>query len=417
MNRNTTKIPLRIAVVVGSFPTVTETFIVNQIKSLLDKGHDVTILAYRKGNPRAIHQVIKDYNLLDKVQYQEEIPESKIRRVGFLLSWLINKFFRIHWSPFFRTLNFFNFGIQSSSLSLFYKGLWFLSNGTYDLIHVHFGQNASVIADLKNKGILNNAKLIVSFHGYDLIPNKAASSRSEYNLLFKEAELFTVNTQYTKDILLNVNPKLNNIHVLPVGLDTSFFYRKKDLSDGIFTILFCGRLVNFKGVECTLDIMQELIKRGHTNLKLEIIGEGDLRDTLIEKIQDYNLHSYVVFHGSLSQEQIRDTMERSNIFLFPGITEEITGRAENQGLVIQEAQSMQLPVLVSDAGGMKYGLLPDISGFVIEENNILGFADAVERLLRDRMICQSMGIDGRAFVVKYYDNEVLVNKLIDLYLK
>ena len=407
---------MNIAIVVGTFPTITETFIVNQIIGLLDKGYKVDILAYRKGATQIVNKNILDYDLLNKVSYFNQIPNSKFKRIQFMLSWLTKNIFVTQWNLFFKSIDIFKYGIQAFSLSLFYKSLWFLSKKPYDIIHVHFGHNAQLIANLKEKGLINKSKLVVSFHGFDLQPDRIQTYKQKYHQLFKQANVFTVNTLYTKNILLEVNKSLTNIHVLPVGLDTNYFSRSSSQKNKNFIIVFCGRLVPFKGVHFTLSILSELIKRGHTNIKLEIIGEGLLKEELIEKIIDLAIKSYVILHGALTQEKVKEIMERSHVFLLPGITEEKTGRSENQGLVIQEAQAMELPVIVSDAGGMKYGLLPNESGFVIKEKDVKGFTNAIEKLFNNESLRQSMGKAGREFVVKNYDNKVLVHKLLKMFM-
>ena len=84
----------------------------------------------------------------------------------------------------------------------------------------------------------------------------------------------------------------------------------------------------------------------------------------------------------------------SDLFVFPGIHDK-HGRAETQGLVLQEAQAMELPVIVSDVGGMKYGMINDITGFVVEEKNIAGFVDKIELLIADKELRKEMGKQGR----------------------
>ena len=76
---------------------------------------------------------------------------------------------------------------------------------------------------------------------------------------------------------------------------------------------------------------------------------------------------------------------------------------------------MGLPVVVSDVGGMKYGLIPGETGFVVKENDISGFADAIEELILSKELGEKMGKRGREFVEKNYDSSVLVKKLLDLY--
>ena len=67
-----------ITVIVGSFPAISETFIVNQIKALIDEGYSVKIYALRKGDTSKIHKVIQDYDLLNKVSYKPYIPKNII---------------------------------------------------------------------------------------------------------------------------------------------------------------------------------------------------------------------------------------------------------------------------------------------------------------------------------------------------
>ena len=91
---------LRIAIVVGTFPTVSETFIVNQIISLIEAGHFVQIFAFRKGNTQHIHSSIKKHNLLDKVIYFKKKITHYIRDSFFLLNGLLKIFFplnRLNW--------------------------------------------------------------------------------------------------------------------------------------------------------------------------------------------------------------------------------------------------------------------------------------------------------------------------------
>lgn len=110
-------------------------------------------------------------------------------------------------------------------------------------------------------------------------------------------------------------------------------------------------------------------------------------------------------------------MENSHVFLLPGIHDPVNKRAETQGLVLQEAQAMELPVVISDVGGMKYGIIPDETGFVVRENDITGFADAIEKFILNPQLIVEMGKKGRKFVVDKYDNKIIGAQLIEIYEK
>src|SRR5205814_5910000 len=64
--------PLRIAMFVGSFPVVSETFILRQITGLVDLGHEVDIYAEREPTePGPIQPEVLDYALLARTVYTD----------------------------------------------------------------------------------------------------------------------------------------------------------------------------------------------------------------------------------------------------------------------------------------------------------------------------------------------------------
>jgi colanic acid/amylovoran biosynthesis glycosyltransferase len=150
-------------------------------------------------------------------------------------------------------------------------------------------------------------------------------------------------------------------------------------------------------------------------LKLVIIGEGILRSTLEELIMEYNISDKVILKGAMSQLEIKEEMNAACMLLMPGIIDSKTQNVETQGLVIQEAQAMELPVVISDVGGMKYGVLEGKSGFVIKEADIIGFANIIEQLILDPVTANKMGVAGREFVIANYDNKVINDKLLAIY--
>ncbi len=407
---------LNIAIILGPFPTVSETFIVNQITALIDKGHNVKIYSSRKRKEDKVHKNVQAYNLLENVVYKEKPPVGKLKRVYGFLRLIFIHFSQLNWDLLFQSLDFSKYGKKALNLEVFYERKFFILNKKFDVVHVHFATQAVNIAKYKSQGFLKQAKLVVSFHGFDINPSKIEFYQSFYKQLFIETDHFTVNTIYTKEILLKANPSLTNVTILPESLDTVLFKRKekKNQATEKFTIVYCGRLVPFKGSLLLPLIVKELINRGHNRIILKIIGGGELEKQLQNEIEKLDLTREIELVGVLTQDEIISIFNEANVFLLPGVYEP-DGRAENQGLVIQEAQAMELPVVVSDVGGMKYGLLPDITGFVVAENDINGFADSLETLIKDPRKAEEMGKQGRKYVEDNYNSKDIVDKLVTLF--
>lgn len=405
---------MKIAQVVSTFPTITETFIVNQIVGLLEHGHEVTIISKRKGDTFFIHGNIEVHDLLKYTRFEISTPEPYLQRCSTFFKWIIRYANTMNRPAFWWTMNIFKHGFSVFTLRRFFKYQSFITN-THDVFHVHFGYNAQKLVDLKQEGLLKNSKLVVSFHGNDLRPDKIVAYREHYKELFVYADNFIVNTAYTKDLLLKVNPLLKNVHTVPVGLATDDFKYQETTKFANFSMFFCGRLVAFKGVFNTLEILRELRGRGYENVHLHIVGDGEQLAELKARIESYDLESQITLHGWLKQDALKGLMRKSHVLLLPGIIEPQTGRAENQGLVVQEAQALGLPVIVSDVGGMKYGLLPDKTGYVIKANDIIGYADAIEQFIKEAPVREAFGKRGSAFVREHYDNAVIYKKLIAVY--
>lgn len=408
--------PKHIAVVVNYFPTVSETFIVNQINSLIDSGYLVSLYSYNQAEAKVLHASFKTHNLLDTVRYFVKPPKSKMLRLSLFFKWSIRHFKQIHWPMYFKTLNIFAYGKDAYTLKLFFEAQWFLVPYQADLIHAHFGMVGNRIAYLKAKGILPKAlPLLTTFHGYDLEPKHLHTYKQRYFHLFRFADVFTVNTPYLKELLTKVNIRQKPCYVLPVGLDTEFFKRKTEkLDKKFFEIVFCGKLIQLKGPDTAISILKQIHTNGHTQTRLHIIGDGPLREVLKQQVRQACLEDAVVFYGQQSQTEIKKQFEQADVFLLPG-RYDANGRAETQGLVIQEAQAMALPVVVSDVGGMKYGLIDGETGFVVKEGDLEGFVTNIISLFDDFKLRESMGLSGRKFVVEQYENIEILKSLLSIY--
>ncbi len=410
-------LPKHIAIVVNYFPTVSETFIVNQINSLLDAGFQISLYAYHQVDLAVIHDSFTRYHLLDKVHYFTKPPISKLARFGSFLKWTLQNFKHIKWTLFFKTLNIFKYRKDAYTLKLFFEAQWFLVSNKTDLIHAHFGMVGNRIAYLKAKGILPDAiPLISTFHGYDLVPNKLDQYKKTYRYLFTKGNAFTVNTPYLEGLLQQVLENKKPCYILPVGLDTNFFKNTETKKESaFFNLVFCGKLIALKGPDLAITMVRKLHDLGYTKVCLHIIGDGVMRNALMQQIEDLQLTDHVLLYGKQTQIQIKQLFAQSDIFILPGRVERETGRAETQGLVIQEAQAMALPVIVSDVGGMQYGLLPNKSGFVVEEGDVGGFVAKIEALILDAPLREKMGQVGRNLVIQNYDNEVVLRNLLRIY--
>ena len=67
---------MKIAFIVDTFPTISHTFIINQITGLTNKGYSVDIYAQEKGDSSLLHADVEKYNLLKSTDYFVRMPKN-----------------------------------------------------------------------------------------------------------------------------------------------------------------------------------------------------------------------------------------------------------------------------------------------------------------------------------------------------
>jgi colanic acid/amylovoran biosynthesis glycosyltransferase len=409
----------KIAFIVNYFPSLSETFILNQITDLIEKGHSVEIYSFNRGKSDFTHGSVSQYRLLEHTTYFEGPSSSLTAKLNLVGHYIVNGALESVKKVGSKLFNIKTFKKQLYTYSISLSLEKFLKRMSPDIVHAHFGQRGTVVADVMKR--MNNPgfKLVVTFHGYDLNPLYLHRYKKEYRTLFRFADAITVNTKYLAEVLLSVYDKPRNLTILPAGLKTDQYQKTSGRTQTLydFTMVFCGRLIELKGPHLAIEIVNCLVKRGRKNVRLRIIGNGEMKEKLEVQVDKLSLREHVQLLGSMKQEEVINELNNADLFLLPGTHDKQTGRVEAQGLVIQEAQAMELPVVVSDAGGMKYGLMDGVTGYVVKTGDIEAFADKIELLMKDDVLRANMGRKGREWVKANFDTRILGDKLLDLYSK
>jgi len=393
----------------------------NQIVFLLQQGIDVHIYSLYPGNFKNLHAQYKGYSLEEKVTYIANIPSSPAKRLKESFQFLKKEGFWNNIGRVMKAMNPIAFGLPALKLTylLIYSRLKSIER--YDLVHVHFGNMGAFYANFVAFGFFKHLPYLVSFHGYDLVPNQTEMNRVRYRKMLLSAKLFTVNSNYTRLLLDQVDssPK-QRVRLLPVGLDTSLFEPSRnfgaDQQNIFFRLVYVGRLVEWKGADRAIDIIEKLVVEfGLKNIELTIIGKGPLQSKLEKTVEEKGLSENVKLLGEQDQSSIKSILSQADLFLYTGRKEPETDRAENQGLVLMEAQAMGVPVVAFEVGGISEGLIHGETGILVESEDIDAFAKSVLTLLLDESKRLSMGIAAREFIKKRFDQKVLGNQLLEIY--
>jgi len=172
--------------------------------------------------------------------------------------------------------------------------------------------------------------------------------------------------------------------------------------------------VRSKGLSIAIEAVY-LLKTTGLKIAYDVVGDGPMRRELEDQVARCGLHEVVKFHGALVQSNVKRRFDEAHIFVLPSIPSD--DGLEGQGLVLQEAQSMGLPVIGSDWAGIPEGILDGESGYLFPAGDASALADRIRLLIANHRQWPEMGYAGRCFIEAKYDIECLNDRLVVLYKK
>ncbi len=406
---------MKIAFILGEFPAISQTFILNQITDLFDEGHSIKIFVNQNPHDKKIHPDVKDYNLKNYTFYFN-IPKNKIIRILKAVYLIFTNFYKFP-IKIFNSFNILKYKKEALCLRLFYATIFFLNkkfDKKFDIIHCHFGPVGILGVYLKEMGLIKG-KLITSFHGYDVNSYPKINGKNVYVDLFKKGDYFTTNTNYTKKQVLKLGCNKKKIAILQVGIkmEKFKFYLRNIQSNKPIIILTVGRLCEKKGHEYSIKAISKLAKK-YKNIKYIIAGAGLLEKKLKELVNELCIKNNVNFLGEVEEKEVLELYKRAHIFVLHSITTK-EGDKEGQALVLQEAQATGLPVISTFHNGIPEGLINGKSGFLVPEKDVDLLVKKIEYFIEHPNILSKMGQYGRKFVEQKYDIKKLNKKLVKIY--
>jgi len=277
-----------------------------------------------------------------------------------------------------------------------------------------FGFDASVMMGPLNGGM----DYPQAFHYQEgmLTRLSVASGRSLANFLNiilpgkRKAQLILVANRRTREALPS-GLRGRIIQLAENGVDFAVWRREepRNAQEGTVKFVFVGRLVDWKAVDIILEAIARL--RGTTNISLEIIGEGPMRENWQRLSESLCLSSIVKFSGWMNQQNCALRLQQADGFLLPSLF-------ECGGAVVLEAMAMSLPVIATAWGG-PLDYLDETCGILVpplsRETLIEGFSAGIKKLAESPTLRQQLGQSGYDRAKRYFDWERKIDRILELY--
>jgi len=181
-----------------------------------------------------------------------------------------------------------------------------------------------------------------------------------------------------------------------------------NIDDDTFVIGYCGRLVCDKGI---IDLVEAFLlltdKLKNNKIKLLLVGGFEERDALPNEIMgQIKNHSEIIYTGWI-YEGTELYYSLMDVFVLPSYREGFPTS-------ILEASSMNLPVITTKVTGCIDAIIEDVTGIFVS-NESSSIAAGIEFYLNNPETRKIHGKNGRAFVVKNFDQKIIWKEIEELY--
>jgi len=395
----------RLAYVIGTFPSLTVTFIEREVLEAKRSGSDIVLLSIR--HPKEFEMRPEIRELASETRYL--LPASWIRVLGAHLYFAVMRpWTMISTAAYlltrphtglrarFKTALHFGEGVYAASM---------LRPDRIEHIHAHFADRAATVALVAAR--LLGGTYSLTAHANDIYVRPTVLKEKIANARFA-----TTCTRYNKTHLEEQTGQ--PVELIYHGLDLSQIKPERSgrQKSSPPLILSVGQLKEKKGFPILLEACHILARKG-AEFQCEIIGDGPDRETLECLWRDLELQDSVSLVGARSNTDVMRRYGDAAMFVLPCI---IAKNDDRDGIpnVLLEAMANELPVISTPVSGIPEVLVDEETGIVSEPGNAESLADAILRLLGDTELQKKLGQRGREVVKERFDIQKNIGRLIEL---
>jgi len=285
------------------------------------------------------------------------------------------------------------------------------------LIHAHWVLPQGLIAVMAC--FLTRTPVVVSVHGTDAFGMRGRLLSTVKRFCLRHCNAWTSNTRATAKAV-SQGRVLPSPRIIPMGVDTEHFgsgsrHRLRDrLVHVDLIILFVGRLIENKGIVDLIRAFAQLPTELREKTNLWIIGQGEMESSLKTLTTELSIGDRIVFWGEIPNDQLPDYYAAADLFVGPSVETPNRG-AEGQGIVFIEAFAADLCVLATRVGGIPEVVDDGRTGMLVSPRNPTELANAMQRLLSDPALRQSLANNARVLARERYAWKKIASEFVALY--
>lgn len=365
---------MRIGYIIASFPVLSETFVVNDIRGLEALGHQVSAIALGPPDPNTAGN--PNYTIAGKTIRVKGLSPPVWRKVQKLLA---RRRLRARRGQDFERL--YDQRPDDVPEPLWQDRLTWdaaldqIDRQRFDFLYVHFAMRQLLLGYHASR--LLNLPLGITLQAHDIFINPL---RHLFPQLLGQCDFVVTVSEYNRQEILRLAPKLDpdHLHVLANGIDVQRFAPRSHEPHRPFRFVGTGRLVEIKGFHVLVEAAG-LLARRRRDFVVSIIGEGPLREDLQQRIAALDIAQQFQLLGKRDASFLQQFLPEQDCFVLPCVIAR-DGNRDGMPLALREGMACGLPALSTQLLGLHETVSPG-TGFLVPAEDPAALADQMQKLM------------------------------------
>ncbi len=172
------------------------------------------------------------------------------------------------------------------------------------------------------------------------------------------------------------------------------------------SIIWVGRFIEFKHPELVLEIASTLKKKGY-KFVINMIGDGPIKDKILNKIRDKHLEDFVFLTGALTTEEVRKKMLNSQVFL------STSDFYEGWGAVVNEAMnSLCVPVVTHACGSAAFLINSGKNGYIYKYDDCNEAVIYIQKIFENKQESNNMAVNAYERMIHLWNAKTAADRLL-----
>jgi glycosyltransferase involved in cell wall biosynthesis len=256
--------------------------------------------------------------------------------------------------------SYFQFLLHKVKLSKFKKtDIKHMSN--FDIIHLQYSFLWRKLNGIKN--LANRPKIVITLRGGDtFIKPWLKNSWKDFYKNSDHVDAFVVMSHVQKKYLTRWQVPENKIHVIPISFGSFSNAKPKYQNKDVMKLVSAFRMTWEKNITGTV-FFAKLLKDRNVDFEFDIYGDGGDLGQLHYLIERYELANYINVKGMVDNDILKEKLVNYDFFVQLSLSDALPTS-------VIEAQSIGLPCIVSNSGGLPEAVINNVTGIVGDYNNL-----------------------------------------------